>query len=542
MDDGAVFTDSWDLHPRWSLVMPPEATGTTVVGEAPAPPASGGAPGATEHVVVAGESEWSIASDRVAAASGAPRAPSAVAGYWAKVERANAARAPDPDLIYPGQVLVLPDAGPLVPTGAVPGAPAPAGIPVAPPPVPHVTAPPVLPPAPPPPAPVAAPPTPSAPPTLAPGTDPPVTVPAPTPPPTASPPVAPVLAPVPSARSAPPASGGGAGPAVNGTVHHGGRFVPLGPLGAVAGIGALVAAGVVSQLGRRRTEQVASHRRGAVLTASPPAVEAAERAARAIAADEALRWADLAQRYLGRLLAERQGDDPAGVVPVVVIMRVGLRGVEVMIDPPCPDAPGRLVAIDEGRVWALDAAVGLDELVALAGGDRWALLPALVCVGIDAEGAVLVNLEHAGSVSVEGDPDRVRGLLGEVLVGLSSGPWSHEALLGLHTMGAALGNELPGVEAAPDAPALVAALDASSERRQAQVGAAGSLAARRAVEAGAEPHVVVASPAPRPTRCAASSRPASLTAAASPSSPPAPSTVPGGGWRSVPTARPSSRR
>jgi len=115
-----------------------------------------------------------------------------------------------------------------------------------------------------------------------------------------------------------------------------------------------------------------------------------------------------------------------------------------------------------------------------------------VCVGTDAEGGVLVNLEHAGSVSVEGDPGRVRGLLGEVLVGLSASPWSHEALLGLHTMGDALGADLPGVEAALNAAALVAALDASSDHRQAQVGAAGSLAAMRAVEAGVEPHVDVA--------------------------------------------------
>jgi len=59
-------------------------------------------------------------------------------------------------------------------------------------------------------------------------------------------------------------------------------------------------------------------------------------------------------------------------------------------------------------------------------------------------------------------------------------------------MGDALGTDLPGVEAALDAPALVAALDASSDHRQAQVGAGGSLAAMRAVEAGLEPHVVVA--------------------------------------------------
>lgn len=71
----------------------------------PAPPAPTRAPVGGQHVVAAGESLWSIARAAVPAPGGA----AAVAAYWPRLHEANhAVIGPDPDLITPGQRLVLP--------------------------------------------------------------------------------------------------------------------------------------------------------------------------------------------------------------------------------------------------------------------------------------------------------------------------------------------------------------------------------------------------------------------------------------------------
>ena len=78
-----------------------------------------------------------------------------------------------------------------------------------------------------------------------------------------------------------------------------------------------------------------------------------------------------------------------------------------MIAPACEDAPEGWRSLDEGSVWALDPDTELEELEARVA-ERWSFLPALVTVGATADGAVLANLEHAGSLAVDGDEDPFR--------------------------------------------------------------------------------------------------------------------------------------
>lgn len=61
------------------------------------------------HLVVAGEHLWQIAHDRLVAA-GRPHGRGQVAGYWQQVVATNRDRlaSGDPDLIYPGEEVVLP--------------------------------------------------------------------------------------------------------------------------------------------------------------------------------------------------------------------------------------------------------------------------------------------------------------------------------------------------------------------------------------------------------------------------------------------------
>ncbi len=89
-----------------TVIVPPSATlepSDALPSEADAPPAD------DEHVVVAGENLWSIAADRVGLGTNSP-SNAEIAGYWRSLIEANRTVliSGDPDLIYPGETLVLP--------------------------------------------------------------------------------------------------------------------------------------------------------------------------------------------------------------------------------------------------------------------------------------------------------------------------------------------------------------------------------------------------------------------------------------------------
>src|SRR6202034_1216270 len=121
---------------------------------------------------------------------------------------------------------------------------------------------------------------------------------------------------------------------------------------------------------------------------------------------------DAGLRFLGTQFAERQAHSAGNATgrrdteeeqpssPSVVLVRAGARGLEVMISPPSSDSPPGWEVIDDGAVWVLAPDISLDDLEGRAYGS-WPLLPALVTVGSTVDGAVLANLEHAGSLAVE---------------------------------------------------------------------------------------------------------------------------------------------
>jgi hypothetical protein len=76
-----------------------------------APPASRTAADPAEHVVRAGESFWSISADVVRASLEGPATEAEIAAHWRRFVAMNAdrlVRPGDPDLIVPGQHLILP--------------------------------------------------------------------------------------------------------------------------------------------------------------------------------------------------------------------------------------------------------------------------------------------------------------------------------------------------------------------------------------------------------------------------------------------------
>jgi hypothetical protein len=91
---------------------PPVAPIVPAVPPAPAAPPPAPAAGAT-HTVTGGEHLWSIATARVAGATGKPPvdlSPADIAPYWLRVVELNRhrLRSGNPNLVYPGEVVELP--------------------------------------------------------------------------------------------------------------------------------------------------------------------------------------------------------------------------------------------------------------------------------------------------------------------------------------------------------------------------------------------------------------------------------------------------
>jgi hypothetical protein len=99
-----------DRLPTAAPATPDDATSpdvATPTGHATAPIAAG----AHEHIVVAGESLWTIARDVVAGRLGRSPTDAEVAGYWVELietQRPFLANPEDPDLIFPGERVRLP--------------------------------------------------------------------------------------------------------------------------------------------------------------------------------------------------------------------------------------------------------------------------------------------------------------------------------------------------------------------------------------------------------------------------------------------------
>jgi hypothetical protein len=188
---------------------------------------------------------------------------------------------------------------------------------------------------------------------------------------------------------------------------------------AAAGIPALLAAGVTWRIGRLRGERLRRRTRddGEGVPAPAREAQATELRWRAIADGEAAEWVDAAVRYLSR--AVRQSRQPVALMGV----RTGPEGLELLLSEPCEEAAPGFVAERSGWIWRL-LCDDLRELGVLAAGE----LPyaqGLVTLGRTDEGATaLVDVEHLGVVSVEGDVEHVRTWLMGASLEVATASWA----------------------------------------------------------------------------------------------------------------------
>jgi len=343
-----------DLRAGMVLQLPPDAI-VPVDRRTPVPVAT--VPADHAHTIVVGENLWSISADALRTPADPHPANGEIAPYWRSVIAANTPPIRDPNLIYPGEEVLLPPT-PAEDTAA--GHPAP----------PFVTSPAVtVPPGHPTPPAVrhsATTPTPS----------PPVTVPAP---PSA-----------PSQRSGPPAAAHDATHAATGFP---GWVTPAGLAGAT-----LLATWATLEARRRRSYRLRRARGGAVMPPPDPTI-APTAVAIAVNTDlDSVERLDVALRHLATI-------DAGPVLPRPQVILSHRNGeIEVFLASPVERAADPWTARAGGQIWALAPEAELPDVL-----DVPAPCPALVQLGVCDDGAELyADLESLGAVGVSGPPETAR--------------------------------------------------------------------------------------------------------------------------------------
>jgi len=213
----------------------------------------------------------------------------------------------------------------------------------------------------------------------------------------------------------------------------------------------LLAAGVLTALGRRRREQM-WHRGFGTMIARPEGEAArAEEALRVGQDPEGAQLLDLSLRQLSRALADR-----GRTLPTVYGVHLGAESLDLWVAPADPNPPEPWRAFDDGQVWRLSA----DTLPALreaALGDVLAPYPGLVSIGTNPNGRILVDLEAAqGLIAVRGPEETRRAALAAIALELATNRWSDHMRITLVGFDPDLARNL--AEIAPDRIRTVASL------------------------------------------------------------------------------------
>ncbi len=376
--DGRVLENSHWIHPGWTLKLPGAA--------APAVPLSGEG---GIYTVQPGDTLWSIARARL----GDPGRRDEIAAASRSLVQRDGRRLTDPDVIEVGWTLAIPGT-PAVPGGpATPGA---AAAPVAPPPPQSAVAPPAVVPH------------------------------VPVPPVTPAVPVPPVVPVPPSAPSQPaaPKQVTPVAEALAGQEAGGSRLLDdageVMPVRTTAGLGALLAAGIIALLALRRGAQQRRRRHGRAIPMPVGASAEAEAELRATADTLSVETVDRALRTLAAFCV-----GTGQSLPVVRAARLTPEQFDLYLAEPA-GLPEPWAGTADSLVWTLP--VGVPGLLSEAEARQVAApYPSLVIIGHDEEdGHIFLDLEYVGALGVAGDTDRTCEVLAAIAVELSTSRWADD--------------------------------------------------------------------------------------------------------------------
>lgn len=191
-----------------------------------------------------------------------------------------------------------------------------------------------------------------------------------------------------------------------------------------AGVGAVLAAGLVSLVAVQRALWQRRRRPGDRFLAPSAADQALETRLRHVAADDDVAFIDRTLRTLAMRLDEQRRP-----LPSLRAARWTGAALELYLAMPAqPVAP--FVAGGNDLRWI--ATLGSRELLDAAAGRRRAPYPSLVSVGHDEEGSLLlVNLEHLGVLSITGPAEVTEPMVTAIAADLATSSWSEGVMLSI---------------------------------------------------------------------------------------------------------------
>lgn len=205
------------------------------------------------------------------------------------------------------------------------------------------------------------------------------------------------------------------------------------PLGALAGGGALLAAGFLAALARLRIRQRRRRPSGARMPRPDAELAEYEVQLRVLAEPDDREFLDLALRSLSHLRSQTAPDRPGSHPPEIHAALLRSDSLDLILASPDTHPPSPYTASETGRVWSVPKSAELPVNRSNAG-DSLAPYPALVPVGRTGDALVLIDLEGIGSVAITGDEQAARQVLNWVAAELAVGNWSdylHATCVGL---------------------------------------------------------------------------------------------------------------
>ncbi|PUB29045.1 transcriptional activator [Promicromonospora sp. AC04] len=188
----------------------------------------------------------------------------------------------------------------------------------------------------------------------------------------------------------------------------------------VAGVGTVLAAGVLTVLARRRRDQQRLRRPGQRVPLPVGDTAAFEQAIRAAADHLSVETVDLALRSLASLCVES-----GRPLPVVRAARLTAQAFELYLEEPTL-LPQPWRNAGDSTVWRLDVA-DVQRLAPVDPAVVPAPYPSLVTIGSDDDqGHVFLNLEHLGALGITGDDPATREILAALAVELATSVWADD--------------------------------------------------------------------------------------------------------------------
>jgi len=385
LPDGTTITATDDTPPTGTVLLLPADTGQNTTDHATPPPTVGTTGEASTITVQPGDNLWTISESRLGIDLGREPTDAEVAPYWDEVIDANRdhfIQPGNPNLIHPGQTIVLPATGHAAPA-ATPANVSDEGIP------------PIEVPEPSPPRPA---------PEHQDQRDRPDELPA-----TTATSAAPGQPAAPDAADEPRASpthgpDTGDGRSSNGTT------API----AVGGLASIVLAVGLKRLLRRRQRAAAVLREGRRTRDAPPDLRKLHHAVIAQADDELVDDLHSILAWLATSLAEAASPRRPRII------RHSAESLEVLLDHPDPSPPAGWTTSDDGTIWTLEVPPHPDDLP----DELLSPAPLLVTIGQpdDDDAQLYLDLEADALLALTGDPTIAGNLARSIVTELAVSP------------------------------------------------------------------------------------------------------------------------